>query len=187
MNILSRVSARRRFPAIHPHTFRSVRSSSSSSSNIDVAALLSTPYQPISPLPSASTASTDPPITPSLLHHLLRLSALPPPHSPAHETQLLATLTAQLAFVRQIQAVDTRNVSPLCSLRDESDAGEREECARVEAEVRAALAQEDVRGTFHRRIRRREGEEQSKAAEWEVLGAAERKVGRYFVVEGGRG
>lgn len=128
-------------------------------------------------LPSSTPTHT---VTSSQLHHLLRLSALPPPSSPADEERLLADLHAQLHFVRAVQAVDTTGVRPLVSVRDESDEGRREKVVGL-GSMREALEKEEVVGTRHPRIRRRGAEEQEES--WDVLGQAPRRVGRFFVVE----
>lgn len=98
---------------------------------------------------------------------------------------MLSTLSSQLHFVQEIQKVDTTGVEPLRSLRDETMAGEQEAELGMEA-LREALELEEVRGKHHKRIRRRNGGRSEEKEEWDVLGTAERKVGRYFVVEGGK-
>lgn len=97
---------------------------------------------------------------------------------------MLATLSSQLHFVRQIQEVDTAGIEPLRSLHDETAEGEREAELGLDA-LKEALSREDIRGKFHKRIRRRtEIDEQGE--KWDVLGSATKRVGRYFVVEGGK-
>jgi Asp-tRNA(Asn)/Glu-tRNA(Gln) amidotransferase C subunit len=123
-------------------------------------------------------------VTSTQLHHLLRLSALPPPKDAAEEEAMLATLSSQLHFVRQIQEVDTVGVEPLRSLRDETAEGEHEAELGLDA-LKEALSREDIRGKFHKRIRRR-AETDEQREKWDVLGSATKKVGRYFVVEGGK-
>lgn len=51
-----------------------------------------------------------------------------------------------------------------------------------------ALSKEEVKGRYYKRIRRRQedAEEGESARNWDVLGAAKKKVGRFFVVEGGK-
>lgn len=100
---------------------------------------------------------------------------------------MIQTLSSQLHFVDEIQKADTTGVQPLQSLRDETAKGEQEAELGLEA-LKKALVAEDVRGKFHPRIRRRRDGAQSvkKADEWNVLGAAGKKTGRYFVVEGGK-
>ncbi|KAI2631703.1 hypothetical protein GGS21DRAFT_157520 [Xylaria nigripes] len=122
----------------------------------DIASLLSQPswsVRSLLPPKSASTTIT-PTITPETLHHLLRLSALPPPKSPAEESQMLATLSSQLHFVRAIQSVDTTDITPLRVIRDETAQGLREQTIGL-AQLRDALVLEDVVGHARRPRRRR--------------------------------
>jgi Asp-tRNA(Asn)/Glu-tRNA(Gln) amidotransferase C subunit len=107
------------------------------------------------------------------------------PRSDDEEREMLETLFSQLRFVQEVQSVDTTGVEPLQSLRDETTAGEQEAEIGL-ATLKEALAQEDVRGTHHRRIRRRPDLSAGEHAEsWDVLGAAKKRVGPYFVVKGG--
>lgn len=100
---------------------------------------------------------------------------------------MLQTLSSQLHFVKEIQKADTAGVKPLQSLRDETAEGERAAELGLEA-LREALEAEEVRGKFHRRIRRKQEESSGKeGAEWDVLGTAGRRTGRFFVVDGGKG
>ncbi|KAI0518216.1 hypothetical protein F5B22DRAFT_76976 [Xylaria bambusicola] len=179
----------------------------------DLASLLSRPTWSVRSLlpqssstpPSSSSSSS---ITPKTLHHLLRLSALPLPRTPDEEAQMLSTLSSQLHFVRAIQDIDTRGVTPLRAIRDETAAGLREQTIGL-AELREALEAEDIVGHARRPRRRlarghmKEGgggeelygnvgprnEKQSMLNEeenWDVLGgASETAVGRYFVVRSG--
>ncbi|KAK7948981.1 uncharacterized protein PG986_009867 [Apiospora aurea] len=118
-------------------------------------------------------------ITSKTLHHLLRLSALPPPATPAEEEALLTTLRTQLHFVRSIQGVDTAGVAPLAAIRDETARGRREQTIGLEV-LREALAREDVVG-HSRRPRRRRVEEQrgkrNEAEDWDALAGGERDGG----------
>ncbi|KAI1438644.1 hypothetical protein GGR50DRAFT_372301 [Xylaria sp. CBS 124048] len=98
--------------------------------------------------------TSDSTIPPQTLHHLLRLSALPSPQSPTEESQLLATLSAQLHFARAVQAVDTTDIQPLRAIRDETSVGLREQTLGL-AELRDALAEEDLVGHARRPRRRR--------------------------------
>lgn len=118
------------------------------------------------------------------LRHLLRLSALPEPASAAEETKMLRHLHSQLYFVRQLQSVDTRNVRPLQSLRDESPMAKKENELGLEA-MKTALGAEEAVGKYHRRIRRKnlDDPQAKQAEEWDVLGQAKTKAGRFFVVE----
>lgn len=118
------------------------------------------------------------------LRHLLRLSALPPPSSQEEEAKMLKTLNTQLQFVREIQKVDTECVEPLRSLRDETVEAQKENEIGLD-DLKEAFSREEVKGKHYRRIRRRQDlKVDTKGAEdWNVLGHAERKVGKYFVVE----
>ena len=162
--------------------------SSSAEDKVDIDSLLAKPSWSVETL-LLDEESTDGQrhIEPKQLHHLLRLSALPPPKDADEESKMLSTLSAQLHFVRNIQKVDTTGVAPLQSLRDETEAGRKDSTIDLE-QLREAFAQEEIKGDYHKRIRRRQHESTTatKADEWDVLGHAEKKVGRYFVVEGGK-
>jgi Asp-tRNA(Asn)/Glu-tRNA(Gln) amidotransferase C subunit len=153
---------------------------------VNVDALLSKPtWSVASLLPKASDTDSNE-VSSKQLRHLLKLSALPLPKDDSEEAKMLKTLSSQLHFVKEIQKADTTGVQPLQSLRDETAQGEREAELSLEA-LSDALAAEDVRGTFHPRIRRRRNEAQAtEKDEWNVLGTAGKKTGRYFVVEGGK-
>lgn len=154
--------------------------------HVDVDELLSKPTWSVSSLlpKDGDAGSTE--VSAKQLRHLLKLSALPPPKDANEEARMLKTLSSQLHFVEEIQKADTTGVQPLQSLRDETAEGERNAELGLEA-LKEALAAEDVRGKFHPRIRRRrDGNEFAKKDDWNVLGAAGKKTGRYFVVEGGK-
>ncbi|KAK7733331.1 hypothetical protein SLS53_008228 [Cytospora paraplurivora] len=133
-----------------------------------------------SPQPTGTTTSA---ITPTTLHHLLRLSALPPPGTPAEEASMLATLEAQLHFVRDIQSVDTTGVEPLRSIRDETSAGLAESTVTLDT-LRDALSRETVVGHARRPQRLRTPDDGARSAEEELVEAetAGRRDKRYFVV-----
>jgi len=100
---------------------------------------------------------------------------------------LLITLASQLHFVREIQNVDTTGVEPLESLRDETAAGQMDATIDME-QLKEAFADEELKGDYYKRIRRRQHESdvQNETEKWDALGQAQKKVGRYFVVEGGK-
>lgn len=99
---------------------------------------------------------------------------------------MLETLASQLHFVKEVQDVDTTGVEPLYSLRDETKAGRREATLGLSA-LQEALAQEEVVGAHHKRLRRKHiPANQQPSNDWDVLGTAETRVGPYFVVEGGK-
>ncbi|GAB1735132.1 hypothetical protein NU219Hw_g200t1 [Hortaea werneckii] len=156
----------------------------SNNDKVDVAELLSKPsWSVASLLPSKSETSSAPEISSNQLHHLLRLSALPPPKTPEEEQRMLSTLSSQLHFVKDIQAVDTTGVEPLRSLRDETAHGEAQAELGVEA-LKEALEKESVRGKYHKRIRRNREAADKTTKDWDPLATAHKKVGRFFVVEG---
>ncbi|KAK3293371.1 uncharacterized protein B0H64DRAFT_211480 [Chaetomium fimeti] len=156
---------------------------------------------PSSPSSTTTTTPSQPPqITPPQLTHLLRLSALPQPTTPTETSHMLATLHAQLHFVRDMQQVNTDGVEPLAAIRDETVAGQREATVGV-ATVRAALEAEETHGRCRRPRRRRgaaaaahEKKEDDAGGggiegveDWDVLGGAGERVGRYFVVRSRKG
>lgn len=137
-------------------------------------------------LPPKTRAPDAPQITSQQLHHLLRLSALPPPETPEQEQKMLDTLAAQLHFVGKIQEVDTTGVKPLRAIRDETAAAEEEQKITL-ATLKDALSKEKVIGKHHKRLQRDTTPADAKEVEdWDVLGSAERKSGKYFVVESER-
>ncbi|KAF9738139.1 hypothetical protein PMIN06_011084 [Paraphaeosphaeria minitans] len=137
-------------------------------------------------LPPEKQAPNAPEITSLQLHHLLRLSALPLPKSQEDEEKMLATLADQLHFVGKIQQVDTTDVKPLRAIRDETAAAEAEQTITLET-LKDALAKEKVIGKHYKRIQRDVTPiDASDVESWDVLGSAERKQGKYFVVESER-
>jgi Asp-tRNA(Asn)/Glu-tRNA(Gln) amidotransferase C subunit len=152
---------------------------------INVDQLLSKPSWSVASLLPKNNAPEPLEVSSKQLRHLLKLSALPPPKDDTEEAKMLKTLSSQLHFVKEIQRADTTGVEPLQSLRDETAEGEQNAELGLEA-LKEALAAEDVRGKFHPRIRRRRDRVEVKKDEWNVLGTAGKKTGRYFVVEGGK-
>lgn len=147
-------------------------------------------------LPTSSPSSSSPTprdidatkISPKTLHHLLRLSSLPPPSTPEEESALLDTLHTQLHFVRAIQAVDTTGVAPLTSIRDESSTTARAAAAETFNKVKEALASETVVGFRGRPRRVREENGRARSAE-EVMvedKTRDRRDRGYYVVESGK-
>lgn len=99
---------------------------------------------------------------------------------------MLDTLAAQLHFVGKIQEVDTTGVEPLRSICDETAAAQEEQTISVMT-LLDALKNEKVVGTHYKRIQRDTTPVDAKDVEdWDVLGSAERKAGKYFVVESER-
>jgi Asp-tRNA(Asn)/Glu-tRNA(Gln) amidotransferase C subunit len=99
---------------------------------------------------------------------------------------MLDTLAAQLHFVGKIQEVDTEGVEPLRAIRDETAAAEEEHTIKL-ATLADALASENLIGTHYKRIQRNATPVNAADAEdWDILSSAERKAGKYFVVESER-
>lgn len=138
-------------------------------------------------LPSEEQINAISEVTPKQLHHLLRLSALPPPATPEEEAKMLRDLKSQLYFVKEIQKVDTTGIAPLCSIRDETATAEKENEISMET-LKEAFVREEVVGKHYKRIRRRKDLhlDARGVEDWDVLGQASKKVGKFFVVEGGQ-
>jgi len=100
---------------------------------------------------------------------------------------MLKTLSSQLHFVKEIQKVDTTGVEPLRSLRDESQQAQKENEINM-GTLKTAFEQEESLGKYHKRIRRKhELSVDTKGAEdWDVMGHAQKKAGKYFVVDSGK-
>ncbi|KAG8669861.1 hypothetical protein FPOAC2_09202 [Fusarium poae] len=135
-------------------------------------------------LPSFSFSEPAEKITPSQLHHLLRLSALPLPTTSADEATMINTLQSQLQFVRAVQRVDTTGVEPLTAIRDETPEA-RQEATIGLADLQEALSKE-VRIGHYQRARRVREKIESNAEKWDALSTASKTAGRYFVVESGK-
>ncbi|KAL1965578.1 hypothetical protein VTN77DRAFT_5662 [Rasamsonia byssochlamydoides] len=168
----------------------SVRNYSSSSkyTSEDIASLLAKPTWSVrSLLPDQTTTAQSPSVTPEKLHHLLRLSALPQPVDKAEEAAMLKTLESQIHFVKEIQSVDTTNVTPLRSIRDESDEAVKESTIGLD-DLKEAMAKERVIGRS-KKIHRIQTEKNANpdGAEWDgnALGSASKTMGKYFVVQTG--
>ncbi|KHO02029.1 DUF726 domain-containing protein [Metarhizium album ARSEF 1941] len=134
--------------------------------------------------PTARAAPTEE-ITRSQLHHLLRLAALPLPQTPSEEDTMISTLREQLHFVRAVQRVDTTGVEPLCAIRDETDEARRENTVTL-ADMRPLLDAEEHVGHYKRPRRVRAKIEDESSEKWHVLGTANRRAGKYLVVESQR-
>jgi aspartyl/glutamyl-tRNA(Asn/Gln) amidotransferase C subunit len=147
-----------------------------------------------SPATDATEAHKE--ITSAKLHHLLKLSALPPPKDREEEDQMLRDLRDQVHFVKQIQKVDTRGVKPLVAIRDETSEYREEQTISVNR-LHHFIKLEEKKGTngtirrnkaydhfpdltFHRRPQR-----------WSTVpdpwatgkGADSRKMGKFFYVQ----
>ncbi|KAG6360165.1 hypothetical protein INS49_011221 [Diaporthe citri] len=153
----------------------------------DLTSIFANPTWSVRSLLPSSPPSADE-VTPATLHHLLRLSALPPPGQRGEEDRMLGTLRAQLHFVRDAQSVDTRGVEPLRSIRDETATGVAESTVTLDT-LREALSRETAVG-FRRRPRRvKDAQERVQSEEERLVEAAtvERRDKRYFVVASGKG
>lgn len=103
---------------------------------------------------------------------------------------MIADLESQLQFVRAIQEVDTEGVEPLKAIRDETKDAEREGVIGME-ELKREFEKEEVVGR-RGRIRRSDGGglnevEHMEERGWDPLGQAPKKMGRFIVVETGKG
>ncbi|KAI4743650.1 hypothetical protein E4T50_05966 [Aureobasidium sp. EXF-12298] len=89
---------------------------------------------------------------------------------------MLSSLHSHLHFVAEIRKVNTTNITPLQSLRDETSAGKKEQEIGLE-ELEDAFKSEDIKGKYYKRIRRRQEEaaEGESARTWDVMGAARKK------------
>lgn len=100
---------------------------------------------------------------------------------------MLETLESQIHFVKEMQSVDTTDVEPLCSIRDETLAAYKETSIGLDR-LKDALAKERVSGR-RKRIQRIEEEKTQRVEEsiWDgdALKSASRTKGPYFVVETG--
>lgn len=125
-------------------------------------------------------------VSPAKLHHLLRLSALPPPLAEAEETRMLQDLARQIHVVRQIQLVDEAGIEPLARLEDETVEAKKENQVNLET-MKEELNREIWRGRWNRRVLGKQlpatGDRRSEG-EWDVLRQAQKRIGRFFVVEG---
>lgn len=122
-------------------------------------------------------------ITTAQLNHLLRLSALSRPRSEEEENRLVRALNDHLGFVKEIQTVDTTGVEPLCAIQDGTPEAVQDRMFTLDS-MKEAMDREEVHGP-HRRIEKkpRDISTEPDPERWSVLGSAERKVGRYFVVD----
>ncbi|KAI4754786.1 hypothetical protein E4T51_12114 [Aureobasidium sp. EXF-12344] len=121
---------------------------------IDVEALLATPTWSLeSLLPPSTPATLTPTISSKQLHHLLRLSALPPPKDAAEEAKMLSSLSLHLYFVNEIRSVYVSGLTPLQSLRDETAAGVEMQKIGMK-DLEEAFKKEEAKGRYYRRIRR---------------------------------
>ena len=159
---------------------------------VDIDALLQTPSWSVRSLfDSANPSKPTPVISKEKLHHLLRLSALPLPKSEAEEAKMIEDLQAQLRFVQAIQEVDTEDVEPLQSIRDETEEGRRMSTYTIESLAEEFAKEETVgkRGRIRRRkatkVEQKKTESDTGKVEpkWDPLSHAAKTRGPYFVVD----
>jgi Glu-tRNAGln amidotransferase C subunit len=100
---------------------------------------------------------------------------------------MLKTLNSQLHFVREIQKLKTHSVNPLKCIRDESAEADLEREIGYE-ELKGALESGSVDRKYSAASRKGTGtpEAPNEPEDWDVLKQAERKAGRYFIVETGK-
>ncbi|EDN07247.1 conserved hypothetical protein [Histoplasma mississippiense (nom. inval.)] len=123
----------------------------------DPASILSEPSWSVkSLLPENTSSPQSRTISSKQLHHLLRLSALPPPSSAEEEVEMLKTLESQIHFVKKVQGIDTTGVTPLRSISDESAEAQEENKISLKT-LEASLKQERYIGRS-RRIQRTRSE-----------------------------
>lgn len=170
------------------------KKTSSSGEFVDTAQLLKRPTWSVrSLLPEKtmgngdiSAAGDDTAITPALLRHLLRLSALPYPSSPEEQAAKIDTLRSQLHFVRDVQSVNTLGLQPLQAIRDETREALQEQTIGIK-DIEQTLLQEESFG-HNKRPRRRKTQkgktDMSETESWDLLGMATQTAGRYVVVAG---
>jgi hypothetical protein len=101
---------------------------------------------------------------------------------------MMDTLASQLHFVKEMQKIDTTGIKPLRAIRDETLAAVQEQEVTMET-LDDAFTQEEVVGKHYKRIRRRTEttEPEPQPAHWDSLSHAQRKSGKFFVVDSGKG
>lgn len=171
-------------PVLRPMP-RNVRMSSTEAKGPDdIATMLAQPSWSVKSLLEPTPGSLqEAPITQKQLHHLLRLSALPLPESENEEARMIKDLQSQLQFVKVIQSVNTDGLEPLQSIRDETKRAERENMITVQS-LKDEFDKEVVVGRRGRITKTQVPPCDAEGIEdWDPLGQAPKKLGRYFVVE----
>lgn len=120
-NVHTTIATRQLEPPIPPDVSNNI--------GVDLDELIGSPGWTLEDLLPPHQTDSSPPetdddtsISSKTLHHLLNLSGLPPPKSPAEESKLLAALYDQLHFVKHVQSVPTENIEPLIRIGDERTA-----------------------------------------------------------------
>ncbi|KAK4172431.1 hypothetical protein QBC36DRAFT_337915 [Triangularia setosa] len=180
------------FSTTSPPLYSQYRATNPPSKTTNPHSLLSKPTWSIHSLLPTTTPSPSPSdtISPKQLSHLLKLSALAPSPESSH-SKILSDLHSQLHFLAHLQSINTQNVEPLSSIRDETPEGLAEAAITVDT-LKEALESEERVGKWRRPRRRRTSSvrEQREVEKWDVLGTASEKVtvggGGYFVVRSGK-
>lgn len=152
-----------------------------------IVALLDKPTWSVRSLLPNPNSTPEPTITSKELHHLLRLSALPPPKNKEKEEKMLKTLESQIHFVREIQKVDTTGVEPLRAIRDETADGTEEQTIKL-SDLQEYLDAEKVVGRNGRIQRQpKDDPESRKAEDWDPFAMSQgKRMGNYFFVRKGK-
>jgi Asp-tRNA(Asn)/Glu-tRNA(Gln) amidotransferase C subunit len=161
-----------------------VRYSSTTEPSVqDFSELLSKPTWSVRSLLPTIDSSETPDINSKQLHHLLRLSALPPPKDAAEEREMLQTLQSQLHFVKKIQSVHTEGLEPLQSIHDETMAAREENEIKYE-DLTKYMKNEERAAEGRMILKSRRGEiiKSNEAEGWSVLAQASRTVRKHFIV-----
>lgn len=96
---------------------------------------------------------------------------------------MLKDLESQLRLVRAIQKVDTEDVEPLVSIRDETVEGQKEDEITLES-LWPEFEKEEVVGTRgHIRRKADVTAEKEDAEDWDPLACAPRTKGRFIALE----
>ena len=100
---------------------------------------------------------------------------------------MLQTLESQIHFVKEIQRVDTTDIPPLRSIRDETEEAIQENAISL-SDLKPALDRETRVGRA-RRIQRQKAErlEKPDGETWDgdALKYANKRIGKFFVVQSG--
>lgn len=171
-------------PILRPTPWSARKSSTEAKGPEDIAAMLAQPSWSVKSLLEPTNGSLqEVSITQKQLHHLLRLSALPLPESESEEVRMIKDLQSQLHFVKAIQKVNTDGVEPLQSIRDETKRAERENMITVQS-LKDEFDKEVVVGRRGRIIKAENPPcDTEGVVDWDPLSHAQKKLGRYFVVE----
>lgn len=160
----------------------------SPSPNSSIEEILSKPTWSVQSLIPPQIPKENFPISAKELHHLLRLSALPPPKDAEEEETMLRTLASQLHFVNAIREVDTTGVDPLAAIRDETESGRRNSEFTLN-KLSDVLAKEETVGKHYVRIKRQKEEgivDEEKPEGWKALDTASKTQGKYFIIQEGK-